>query len=263
MNTIASYLTKIKNMQSNLLDFIDNEDRFANLVSFLNDERIKENKNELKLLFHLIMKIANNHYKPNLYSKIEQIFSFCKDDIIKSFSNSEIFQTFQSNKRVLLSIVELKIMTIDIDLVKMMMQGKYRKPKYLEYFFPETREFFSVSSIQHLIDSLPKDLSEIRKSGENDQFICNLIRNDLLDEFISYINRSNVSIDSPIQSSLFETHPFLIENSPSLIEYTAYFGAIKIFKYLLKNNAKLNSSLWKYAIHSGNVLMKFQHHMLT
>ena len=37
-----------------------------------------------------------------------------------------------------------------------------------------------------------------------------------------------------------------------MIEYSAFFGSIQIFKYLLMNNVELTSSLWLYAIHSNN-----------
>ena len=37
-----------------------------------------------------------------------------------------------------------------------------------------------------------------------------------------------------------------------MIEYSAFFGAIQIFQYLLTNKAELTPSLWRYAIHSNN-----------
>ena len=46
---------------------------------------------------------------------------------------------------------------------------------------------------------------------------------------------------------------FLIDNeNTSLIEYSAFFGSIQIFQYLMTNNAELKPSLWLYAIHSQN-----------
>ena len=37
-----------------------------------------------------------------------------------------------------------------------------------------------------------------------------------------------------------------------LIEYAAFFGSIQIFKYLITNKARLNSSLWLYSMHGQN-----------
>ena len=45
----------------------------------------------------------------------------------------------------------------------------------------------------------------------------------------------------------------MIENkNTTLIEYSAFFGAIQIFQYLRLNNVELKPSLWLYAIHSRN-----------
>ena len=45
---------------------------------------------------------------------------------------------------------------------------------------------------------------------------------------------------------------YLNKKESSLIEYAAFYGSIKIFKYLQMNNAEINSSLWYYVIHGNN-----------
>ena len=80
-----------------------------------------------------------------------------------------------------------------------------------------------------------------------------MIRKDSIDEFIIYINHKSISISSEITPSIFETNSFLIENKNiTLIEYSAFFGSIQIFKYLKINNVQLEPSLWLYSIHSKN-----------
>ena len=44
----------------------------------------------------------------------------------------------------------------------------------------------------------------------------------------------------------------MIENKPSLIEYSAFFGSIQIFKYLYLNGCNLTPSLWIYSIHGND-----------
>lgn len=39
---------------------------------------------------------------------------------------------------------------------------------------------------------------------------------------------------------------------PSLIEYAAFFGSIKVFNYLYKNEVKIYQSIWPLAIHGNN-----------
>ena len=74
-----------------------------------------------------------------------------------------------------------------------------------------------------------------------------------VEDFISYINRKNIPLYSEIAPSIFETNSFLIDNkNTTLIEYSAFFGSIQIFQYLLMNNVELTPSLWLYSIHSKN-----------
>ena len=42
------------------------------------------------------------------------------------------------------------------------------------------------------------------------------------------------------------------DSEPTLIEYTAFYGAIQILNYLNKRGVELTSSLWIYTIHSKN-----------
>ena len=60
-----------------------------------------------------------------------------------------------------------------------------------------------------------------------------------------------MSLDFVIEPN-FETNEFLIENQPTLIEYSAFCGPIQIFQYLFTNKSKLNPELWLYAIHGRN-----------
>lgn len=104
----------------------------------------------------------------------------------------------------------------------------------------------------------------MRKIGENERYISELIRNDNAKDFIEYVNQNSIPLESPIEPSIYETNSFPIkkqevfyypnnsESSISLIEYAAFFGSIQIIKYLQTKGVKMNSSLWLYAIHSQN-----------
>ena len=96
-------------------------------------------------------------------------------------------------------------------------------------------------------------LNEKLSIGENDSYICELIRNDSIDDFIIYVNQKNLSLFSTINDSIFETNSFLIGKKINLIEYAAFYGSIQIFRYLyLNKNELLNSNLWLYVIHGRN-----------
>lgn len=91
---------------------------------------------------------------------------------------------------------------------------------------------------------------ELRKAGENDSPICQLIQKDLIKEFIVYVNKNNTPLNSLIEPSIYETNSFLNSkqfcvtcdfnlyeylvkrnDNLSLINYAAFFGSIQIFNY--------------------------------
>ena len=77
-----------------------------------------------------------------------------------------------------------------------------------------------------------------------------MIQKDQIKEFIIYINKNDYPINSIIDPSIYETNNFILKQSKiTLIEYAAFCGSIQIFSYLRQNGAKLNSSLWLYAVH--------------
>ena len=102
----------------------------------------------------------------------------------------------------------------------------------------------------------PEIFESLRKKGENDSYTCDLIRQDSIKEFITYVNKTNLSLQhTRIKSSIFETNSYLISKNPTLIEYAAFYGSIQIFQYLQMNNVELNPILWEYAIHGNNAFI--------
>lgn len=55
-----------------------------------------------------------------------------------------------------------------------------------------------------------------RQEGENDSYICSLIRGDSFIEFISYVNFQKISLSGKIERSIFETNSFLIDHITKL-----------------------------------------------
>ena len=102
-------------------------------------------------------------------------------------------------------------------------------------------------------NELSEEFYKNRIKGENENFICELIRNDSIEEFITFVNKNDYPLNSLIETSIFETNSFLNErSSSSLIEYAAFFGSVQIFKYLYKNEVKIEPSIWCFAVHSDN-----------
>ena len=84
-----------------------------------------------------------------------------------------------------------------------------------------------------------------------------LIRMDDFDSFQEKASDVLFDINDLIESSIFEPS-FFLKNDPSLIQYSAFNGSIKIFKFLFLNNADLSyldtsgRSLVHYAIAGSN-----------
>ena len=108
-----------------------------------------------------------------------------------------------------------------------------------------------------------------RKLGENETKICELIRKDKIEEFISYATLRNFDLSKGIYTpqnsksheikprlfgtlrlgfntkdvSIFESNEFLFNKNPKFIKYTAFFGSIMIFKYLYLQHFQLFSQI--------------------
>lgn len=237
---IKAYFDKKKEIYDNLLNILeDNEssnDDFESFVDSIKTE-INNDKEEMANFVYLLTSISNNHHRyPKFNSKIEQIFISFKDEINQNISNSELFEIIKINKKLLLFLFDQRIVTIDSYIAEELKS----KPDYFDFFLPELK-----------INSKDEEnYCKKRQIGENDSYLCDLIRQDSVEEFVSYANRTNLQLSQKIERSTFETNLYLIENEPSLIEYAAFFGSIQIFQYLQFNHVKLEPNLWFYVIHS-------------
>ena len=123
---IRFYLEHIQNLQQKLLLFLeieDTEENYQNLVNFLNDIKIKNNRQDLKLFLHLLVKISDNYNRnPNFFNKIEKILDFFKYEIKTLFASHEIFFIFKSSKRLLLYFIKEDIIIFDEYILKLMME---------------------------------------------------------------------------------------------------------------------------------------------
>lgn len=281
---IKKYLENMKKAYEDLLIFIDNEnnetENFQNLNKTFQDIQIRDDRNNLRLFLHLIVNVSNNHHRSaTFFNKIDQILKYFEEDIKNYFSNSELFIIFASNKRLLLFLIEEKIMNIDEYVVKRIITKKYVDKKYPQYFAPEILPFVNEKWFPKFIDEnerkvfsyfmdknewvkeikkeLPDIFYEKRKKGENDSYICKLIQEDLIGDFIRYVEQKNILLKSTIEPSIYETNSFLIQQNKiksgiTLIEYAAFKGSIQIFNYLKNNGVEMTPSLWYYSIHGNN-----------
>ena len=255
----SELLNRKRELQNCILEYIDSQenidDYFTNLSKLIIEQQIQENPDSLKSLLYLLNTISNDYHRPpDFFEKIDKILIHLKPKIKQSFSNSELFKIFSSNKRNLLLLIQEKIIEIDESIQNLMTSKTFSKKNFTSYFYPELKG--SLPSSEFKMDEINENnlqlFEENRKIGENEKFICKLIRNDSIEEFIQFINQHNVSLSITIPSSIFETNSYLLENNPTLIEYAAFYGSIQIFNYLRLNKCEMKKSIYFYAIHGNN-----------
>ena len=263
---IQKYIDNKKDIYNLFLSYIDDTQikdfDLSKLEKFFKHEDHSVNPEELKQFLSLIVDISNNHHRTqNFFDKIKQILQFYSKLIKDSLSNFEIFDVFKTNKMILLYIIQNQIIMID-DNIYNEINGMIETngTQYCHFFYPEIKSFLSNEKMQNIEKEILSDnpyffdhFQENREKGENESYICILIRQDLVEEFISYITRTNIPLSSEIKASVFETNSFLIESKNiSLIEYSAFYGSIQIFQFLKIKSIELTPSLWLFAIHSRN-----------
>lgn len=265
---IYQYLDKIKNFQEILIQYLEkegvSEEDFQKLNSYIDENKIKQDRYDLKQILHLLMHVSNNHRRnADFFNKIERVISIFKDNIAEFYTTEDLFNVFKNNKRMLLFLYKEEIIPPESSMVSIITNFKFKEWYYPHYFLPEFKSIFNVQTKkeieqanQKMNESQDKSLDLFEKNrqiGENETELCQLIRNDSLDEFISYVKESNVDLNQQIKPSIFETNSFLLKRKPTIIEYAAFFGSINIFKHLQSNQVELTPSLWMYAIHGQNI----------
>ena len=290
MMKYKNYIIKKRKLYDNFHQFIENEnsseEEFRDFLSFLKKEKYEENPDEFKLVLHMINNISSNHNRyPTLIYKIERILLFYSEYIKQNFTKLELFNIFQNNKLILLYLIEQKVIIIDESITKMILEkdenrhfyikyfykqysiresdkaDNYYKKKKLEhknyrfYFFPWIKQFLDERQREEIEEKIKPHIENFEKNshnGENESYICELIRKDLVKEFIIYVNKTNLQISSKINQSIFESNALLMRKRQTLIEYAAFFGSIQIFQYLQLSGVNLEPSLWLYTIHGKN-----------
>ena len=269
---MEDYIADKKKLYSVILEFLENSDEnfddttnekcFERLSPITNQE-VKDGACEkIEEFLRIVKNISDEHHRdPTFIARTKQLLLHYKNQIKQTLSNEEIFYIFEGNKLLVHFLLANDIIRMTEKICEYMMNKcEPNGNRYCHFFYPELEHFLGEEKMKSVKKELLNKSENIfnnydlkREEGENDSHICSMIRDDSVEEFISYVTRSNYSLSSQIAPSIFETNSFLIERkNTTLIEYSAFFGSIQIFQYLMMNEVELTSSLWLYAIHSKN-----------
>ncbi|KAK8880435.1 hypothetical protein M9Y10_003109 [Tritrichomonas musculus] len=161
-----------------------------------------------------------------------------------------VLYIFKSNKKTLLFLIEQQLIIVDEYIVKKITLKEKYQPFINEKWFPKYRYN---DETNEEVNGWVKEIN--RELPENDIQICELIRKDMITEFVKYVTQNGVSLNAKIHPSIYETNLFLLNKKPrrinqnqirnrnqeeeegfTLIEYAVFFGSIKIFHYLQRND---------------------------
>ncbi|KAK8838914.1 hypothetical protein M9Y10_032373 [Tritrichomonas musculus] len=269
--SIHDIMEDLKSIQNNILNFLEEEsnlDEQSEPLDRMLPKNILQDRHKVKLIVYLIVNIFNNYqHNKDFYLKIDQILNHFVPAIKNYYSNNEIFNFFKTNKRLLLFLFDNNVITMNSYILETITKGKYKSENYPEYFYPEIEIYLNQQTtdknyknkysrlMKRLKSGQYKNHEEYRKIGENDDYICRFIRDDLIDEFVAHVSQTGISLNSTIKPSIYETNNFLLqkEQKVTLIEYSFFYGSIQIVNFLKLNEIKLEQSMLPYAIHGHNL----------
>ena len=233
------HILKIKKMnkqmielQSSILSVVDHKESIESLLYLLQKHQIFNDNFKFHDFLILLNKISSTKYLSNEKKVINEIILRIKDEIVETFSKNEIFLFFKDNVAVLLCLYENKI--IDFEQF-----SDYPSYELYHFFWPEYIENEGSERVDYLIGDIIKpyrsDSNQFcidRLEYHSDATIAKLIRSDDIESFQNFIARTNLPLNSKIKDSIYEINSDIRNMCNSLIEYAAFFGSIKIFKFL-------------------------------
>lgn len=249
-----SDIISIQNLLSNL-----NEASLESTIESIKSSKFIQNPVNLKIIIKIIGRIIKYRRKQIkcFFALIDEIFP----TISTSFTKKEIMVLF-SQKIIFLKLLHDKFITIE-DIIEF--YGI--KCDKIVYFYPEIKDKLSYDSIfkkydqyKCIIDYFSDcegqtiDFNEDpRLQAGNINKLCIFIQNDDIDSFQQMISQNNINIrQHKITLTNFEWNKCLNEEVIYLIEYAAYHNSMKIFKFLLMNEAAFSPKLFLYAVCGGN-----------
>ncbi|KAK8846939.1 hypothetical protein M9Y10_019508 [Tritrichomonas musculus] len=195
----------MKVIQSHIIKIIekgdDIEEEYENLKQIVLEDNFFDVRQVMISTLAIISNIIKNHRRnSDFFNKIKKIILIFETDIKKNFTNLEIFHIFKSHKIILLFMIKEKILTLNESIVKIITQDKYIIRKYPEYFYEEIKNYIDKEAINKFMpkEQFQEKYDDYRKDGENETYICEIIRKDMIEEFTTYISKTNYPLDSKI-----------------------------------------------------------------
>ena len=266
---------KLEKLMINYLENSSEEDElnFQTLINFITENNIQNNIHTLSSSIHFISFLTKRIFINNdqYFEKIKKFLLFFKQEITLNVPTERLYNCFHHNNQLLLFLYQNEF--LDIFNSKIIDKIFTRNDiDNIFFFYPEIKKrvldaddkeknkevysnlFDIISKSPYYFNRILNDDSfeKDRKSGVNNGRLAEIIRKDSFEEFIEYKEKTDMNLNSSVHNSILDGNVKLSKSHPSLIEYSAFFGSIKIFKYLYKNKVELSPFLWICAIYGRN-----------
>lgn len=242
LSDIKDYCEEAQKIQEHILMYFDDtnaandDDNLKKIFQEIDRQNVAKSEDLFDQFLRMISSYASNHnHSNNFYKKFFRIINEYKNVIKSNYNNEEIFTIFVHNEPILLFLLKEKIFQIDEDVDNLIKNQDH--VEQFQFFFP-TDKFDE----------------QDREDGQNHSKLCKIIRSDNVNDFVEFINTNNVQLGSNISPSIFETNKFLQEHQEtSILQYSAFYGSIQIFKYIVdKQIDLLTKDIWEFAFLGQN-----------
>ena len=188
-----------------------NEQSFAQFCDKIRKFQIDGDREEMTQFQLIIKSISDHHHRDiNFIPKIQKILQQYQEQIKQTLSNDEIFHLFENNKLIVHFLLKNNIINISESIYNYIVNIiEPNGNRYCHFFYPELEQFKGEEEMKSIKEELLKQnptafngFESKRQEGQNDSYICSLIRNDSVEEFIAYINRQNISVSNYIKFCL-------------------------------------------------------------
>ena len=144
---------------------------------------------------------------------------------------------------------------IDSNITKNIKTNYFAHYKTLEEgkqdYFGDTFCIEFIKNIDELSKNDWKFHRRLVREGVNPSYIAKVIRSDDIKILQEISSQNNFDFNQTIEPSLYERFSYINENNVSLIDYAAFFGSTKCFKFLMLNGSDLKNTA-KFVVASGN-----------
>ena len=251
----SAELYELTELQS-LLESLTSEN-FAETTKEIEKLHFFDTESNCKTFGRLVLSACRCKYNnTNTYIDLIEYFSKKVNNLVTLISGYYLSESGNESKFLVESFINRGLLD----------ENLFRTVSYRSIYF--IHRFFKIDPIYYftILQSLPTNIEELSKNdwalhrkyalnGFNHSVFAGIIRNDDCDKLQKYFAENGLPINTRISQSIYERCT-LLNNSPSSIQYAAYFGALKCFKYLLLSNALENETtddLSKYAVAGGNL----------